>query len=142
MKSLNHLFVIILSTLLIQSCASTVKDKSPVENGAMALVKGIEMDSFNQFIAPVGASMGILIRNVDSDDNDSDKLEVLLSQGRHKLDLLCSYQIGGGYIKSSKGEVIIDVKPGYVYQLSADLNDIQLCNVTTKNLGLFEVGAK
>jgi len=130
-------FLILLISTAIMGCASTVKDKSSVINGDMALLKGLEMESFKQFLAPIGATKGIVIRQVNASQDDSDKLEVLLPQGEHTLSLLCSYQIGGGYIKSQSGNISLTVKAGNVYQLEADLRNIQTCNVTIKDLGKY-----
>ncbi|MGI3005296.1 hypothetical protein ACRTDJ_19810 [Shewanella algae] len=136
MKIQNFILILLISTLII-GCASTVKDKSAVENGNMALIKGLEMESLKQLLAPIGATKGIVIRQINSSEDDSDKLEVLLPQGQHSLSLLCSYQIGGGYIKSQAGKISLSVKAGNVYQLEADLTNIQTCNVTSKDLGKY-----
>jgi hypothetical protein len=136
MRIQSYIIILLISTL-IQGCASTVKDKSAVTNGNMALIKGLEMESLKQLIAPIGAIKGIIIRQVDNAKDDSDKLEVLLPQGLHALSLLCSYQVGGGYIKSKMGNISFSVKAGNVYQLEADLTNIQVCNVTSKDLGKY-----
>ena len=137
---IQSFILILLIFILIQGCASRVKDKSAVENGNMALIKGLEMESFKQLVAPIGATKGIIIRQVDNAKDDSDKLEVLLPQGKHSLSLLCSYKIGGGYIKSQTGNISLSVKAGNVYQLEADLTNIQTCNVISKDLGKYSVG--
>jgi hypothetical protein len=136
MKIQNFMLMLIISTLII-SCASIVKDRSTVQSGDMALIKGLKMETFKQFFAPIGATKGIVIRQINSSEDDSDKLEVLLPQGEHSLSLLCSYQIGGGYIKSQVGNISLSVKAGNVYQLEADLTNIQTCNVTSKDLGKY-----
>ena len=132
---------VLLSMFFIYGCASIVKDMSSVTSGNMALVKGLEMESLKQFFVPIGATKGIVIRQIDDSKDNFDKQEALLSSGRHTLSLLCSYQIGGRYIKSSKGEITIDVKAGNVYQLKADLTNIQSCKVVAEDLGLFKPSA-
>ena len=141
MKTIKLLFVNLVAIFLLLGCAagSIIKDKSSVINGKMALVKGIEIEPYIPLLSSLGLKKGIVIKEVNSNTDKKSKLELLLPEGKHTLNLKCSYKIEGGYYYSPKGVITVNVKSGNVYQLKSDFPEIQKCIVKIEDQGKFKL---